>query len=71
MFFEDVEVPDDQVLGEVGQGWTVAMSTAGSRARPELRSPARYSEAAARLVALYHAALGRPDADRADGVARA
>src|ERR1019366_7425437 len=30
LFFEDVFVPDEQVLGGVGQGWSVAMATAGS-----------------------------------------
>ncbi len=69
VFFEDVFVPDDQVLGGVGQGWTVAMSTAGSERGLSLRSPARYTEAAARLVALY-AARGRPGGRLADDVAR-
>ena len=53
IFLEDVEVGDDQVLGEVGDGWRVAMSTAGSERGMSLRSPARYTEAARRLVALY------------------
>ena len=53
IFFDDVEVPDDQVLGEVGDGWSVAMSTAGSERGLCLRSPARYTEAADRLVQLY------------------
>ena len=30
IFFDNVEVPEDQVLGEVGAGWSVAMATAGS-----------------------------------------
>jgi alkylation response protein AidB-like acyl-CoA dehydrogenase len=53
IFFEDVFVPDAQVLGEVGRGWNVAMATAGSERGLSLRSPARYTEAAGRLVALY------------------
>ncbi len=53
VFFEDVEVPDAQVLGGVGEGWKVAMATAGSERGLSLRSPARYTEAAARLVELY------------------
>jgi alkylation response protein AidB-like acyl-CoA dehydrogenase len=53
IFFEDVFVPDWLVLGEVGRGWSVAMATAGSERGLNLRSPARYSEAASRLVALY------------------
>jgi alkylation response protein AidB-like acyl-CoA dehydrogenase len=53
IFFEDVRVPDTQVLGGVGRGWQVAMATAGSERGLSLRSPARYTEAAARLLALY------------------
>ena len=50
VFFEDVAVSDDQVLGGVGEGWKVAMSTAGSERGLSLRSPARYTEAAGRLL---------------------
>ena len=53
IFFEEVFVPDEQVLGGVDQGWNVAMATAGSERGLSLRSPARYTEAASRLVALY------------------
>ena len=70
VFFEQVLVPDDQVLGGVGQGWTVAMSTAGSERGLSLRSPARYTEAAGRLVGLY-AERGQPAGRVADDVARA
>ena len=74
VFFEDVEVPDDQVLGGVGEGWKVAMATAGSERGLSLRSPARYTEAAGRLVELYRrqaAADPRHAARHADEVARA
>jgi alkylation response protein AidB-like acyl-CoA dehydrogenase len=74
VFFEDVEVPDDQVLGTVDQGWSVAMATAGSERGLSLRSPARYTEAAGRLVSLYRqrAAADPASAARvADDVARA
>jgi alkylation response protein AidB-like acyl-CoA dehydrogenase len=74
LFFEDVFVPDGQVLGGVGQGWSVAMATAGSERGLSLRSPARYSEAAGRLVSLYARTLA-DDPDRArrsaDAVAQA
>jgi alkylation response protein AidB-like acyl-CoA dehydrogenase len=53
VFFDDVHVPDDQVLGRPGDGWGVAMSTAGSERGMSLRSPARYTVAADRLVSLY------------------
>ena len=74
LFFEDVFVPDDLVLGEVGKGWNVAMATAGSERGLSLRSPARYSRAAERLVDLYADCLERdPDRARrsADSVAQA
>ena len=60
IFFDNVEVPEDQVLGEVGAGWSVAMATAGSERGLSLRSPARYTEAADRLVQLYAARAARP-----------
>jgi len=74
VFFEDVSVPDDQVLGTVNQGWSVAMATAGSERGLSLRSPARYTEAGRRLLSLYRR---RRESDpvaaglRADAVARA
>jgi alkylation response protein AidB-like acyl-CoA dehydrogenase len=74
VFFDGVEVPDDQVLGGVGDGWKVAMATAGSERGLSLRSPARYTEAAARLVDLYRTTLSDDPARAgraADAVARA
>lgn len=74
LFFESVFVPDSQVLGDVGQGWSVAMATAGSERGLSLRSPARYTEAASRLVSLYVEQLDRLPARAArsaDAVARA
>jgi alkylation response protein AidB-like acyl-CoA dehydrogenase len=69
IFFDNVEVPEDQVLGEVGGGWSVAMATAGSERGLSLRSPARYTEVADRLVQLF-ASRGGPPAS-ADAVALA
>jgi alkylation response protein AidB-like acyl-CoA dehydrogenase len=69
IFFEDVAVPDALVLGEVGAGWAVAMSTSGSERGLSLRSPARYVEAAARLVELFERS-GAP-VDALDAVAGA
>jgi hypothetical protein len=54
VFLEDAFVPDDMVLGEVDQGWAVAMATAGSERGLTLRSPGRFMAAADRLVDLYH-----------------
>jgi alkylation response protein AidB-like acyl-CoA dehydrogenase len=53
IFLDDVFVPDSDVLGEVGSGWKVAMSTAGSERGLSLRSPGRFLAAADRLVGLW------------------
>ncbi|CAN5541920.1 acyl-CoA dehydrogenase family protein [soil metagenome] len=53
IFFDDVFVPDADVLGGVGAGWNVAMSTAGNERGLSLRSPGRFCAAADRLVDLW------------------
>ncbi len=53
VFFDDARVGVENLLGEEGKGWNVAMSTAGFERGLMLRSPARFQETAARLVALY------------------
>ncbi len=53
IFFEDVFVPDADVLGGVGDGWRVAMSTAGNERGLSLRSPGRFTAAVDRLIALH------------------
>jgi alkylation response protein AidB-like acyl-CoA dehydrogenase len=53
IFFDEVRVPVENRLGEEGQGWNIAMSTAGFERGLMLRSPARFQETAKRLVALY------------------
>jgi alkylation response protein AidB-like acyl-CoA dehydrogenase len=53
LFLDDVFVPDRDVIGEPGQGWAVAMSTAGNERGLTLRSPGRFLAAADRLVALW------------------
>ena len=53
IFFSDVFVPDSDVLGAPGDGWRVAMSTAGNERGLSLRSPGRFCAAADRLVELY------------------
>ncbi|MFJ8994618.1 acyl-CoA dehydrogenase family protein [Streptomyces sp. NPDC102279] len=59
LFLDDVFVPDEDVIGEPGQGWRVAMSTAGNERGLTLRSPGRFLAAADRLVALWRE-LGDP-----------
>ncbi|MET3960135.1 alkylation response protein AidB-like acyl-CoA dehydrogenase [Marmoricola sp. OAE513] len=53
IFFDDVFVPDADVLGAPGDGWRVAMSTAGNERGLSLRSPGRFCAAADRLVELW------------------
>jgi alkylation response protein AidB-like acyl-CoA dehydrogenase len=52
VFLDGVEVGDDDVLGGVGAGWSVAMSTAGAERGLTLRSPGRFSAVVDRLRAL-------------------
>lgn len=69
IFFDDVKVPVDNVLGGEGMGWHVAMSTAGFERGLMLRSPARFQETARRLVQLYLANREAADRDPAIGEA--
>jgi alkylation response protein AidB-like acyl-CoA dehydrogenase len=60
LFFDDVRVPVANRLADEGQGWHVAMATAGFERGLMLRSPGRFQATARRLVELY-----RANADRA------
>jgi len=53
LFFDEVRVPVENLLGPEHGGWGVAMATAGFERGLLLRSPARFQAAAARLVDLY------------------
>jgi alkylation response protein AidB-like acyl-CoA dehydrogenase len=53
IFFDDVFVPDADVLGAPGDGWRVAMSTAGNERGLSLRAPGRFMAAAERLIGLW------------------
>ena len=53
VFLDDVRVPVANRLGAEGQGWSVAMATAGFERGLMLRSPARFQATARRLVELY------------------
>ncbi|MET8943478.1 acyl-CoA dehydrogenase family protein [Streptomyces sp. NPDC004542] len=53
LFLDEVFVPDADVIGEPGQGWRIAMSTAGNERGLTLRSPGRFLAAADRLHALW------------------
>ena len=62
VFFDDVRVSVDNRIGDEGQGWNVAMATAGFERGLLLRSPARFQRTAQRLVQLYR--RHREQADR-------
>jgi len=68
VFFDGAIVPDADVIGEVGQGWKVAMATTSSERGLTLRSPGRFMAAADRLRALYGA---HPEPRHADDVVEA
>lgn len=63
VFFDNVFVPDDDgtdatrakggILGDVNNGWGVAMATTSSERGLTLRSPGRFQATAARLMELY------------------
>jgi alkylation response protein AidB-like acyl-CoA dehydrogenase len=65
LFLDEVFVPDADVIGEPGDGWRVAMSTASNERGLTLRSPGRFTAAADRLVELWRA---RPDPSLRDRV---
>jgi alkylation response protein AidB-like acyl-CoA dehydrogenase len=65
IFLDDVFVPDEDVIGEPGDGWRVAMSTASNERGLTLRSPGRFVAAAERLVDLWSE---NPDPKIADRV---
>ena len=73
VFFDDVRVNVDNRLGEEGQGWNVAMATAGFERGLLLRSPARYQRTAQKLMQLYrkHQAEADRDPSIRDAVLRA
>lgn len=65
LFFDEVRVPVENRLAGEGEGWNVAMATAGFERGLMLRSPGRFQATAKRLVELY-----RANADRASPGAR-
>jgi len=53
LFLDEVFVADEDVIGEPGQGWRIAMATAADERGLTLRSPGRFLAAADRLHALW------------------
>ncbi|MET7653200.1 MULTISPECIES: acyl-CoA dehydrogenase family protein [unclassified Streptomyces] len=64
LFLDEVFVPDEDVIGEPGQGWRIAMSTAANERGLTLRSPGRFLASADRLHALW-LERGSPEATAA------
>ncbi|MFF3756198.1 acyl-CoA dehydrogenase family protein [Streptomyces sp. NPDC002185] len=71
LFLDEVFVPDEDVIGAPGQGWRVAMSTAGNERGLTLRSPGRFTAAAERLTALWRESADPSDTALRDRVADA
>ncbi|MCX4509671.1 acyl-CoA dehydrogenase family protein [Streptomyces sp. NBC_01619] len=71
LFLDEVFVPDEDVIGEPGQGWRIAMSTTGNERGLTLRSPGRFLAAADRLVELWRSAADPSDTALRDRVADA
>ncbi|MFD4628690.1 acyl-CoA dehydrogenase family protein [Streptomyces sp. NPDC058284] len=71
LFLDDVFVPDEDVIGEPGQGWRIAMSTTGNERGLTLRSPGRFLAAADRLAGLWQAHADPADTALRDRVADA
>jgi alkylation response protein AidB-like acyl-CoA dehydrogenase len=78
LFLEDVFVPDDEndpagsgVIGQVNNGWKVAMSTAANERGLSLRSPGRFLATVDRLLALWKQHDGPPSTALAEKVADA
>jgi alkylation response protein AidB-like acyl-CoA dehydrogenase len=67
LFFDEVRVPVENRLAGEGEGWNVAMATAGFERGLMLRSPGRFQATAKRLVDLYkrHEADASPAAREA------
>ncbi len=65
-FLADDALPGGVVLGEVGQGWGVAMSTTSSERGLTLRSPGRFLATAQRLIEAWQALSSDERAARGD-----
>jgi alkylation response protein AidB-like acyl-CoA dehydrogenase len=71
IFLDEVFVPDGDVVGESGDGWRIAMSTAAHERGLSLRSPGRFLATAGRLAELWRLAGDPSDTATAHRVADA
>jgi len=71
IFLDDVFAGDADVIGDPGEGWRVAMSTASHERGLSLRSPGRFLAAADRLIGLWRRSGGQDGSALGDQVADA
>ncbi len=71
IFFDNVRTPVENRLGGEGDGWNVAMATAGFERGLMLRSPGRFQAAAQRLIELYRANASHAAPSTREAVVRA
>jgi alkylation response protein AidB-like acyl-CoA dehydrogenase len=71
IWLDEVFVPDEDVIGDVGDGWRVAMSTASNERGLSLRSPGRFLASAQRLLELWRERGDASDTALANRVADA
>lgn len=71
IFFDEVRVPITNRIAGEGEGWSVAMATAGFERGLMLRSPARFQAAAKRLVGLYREKCAYASSGAREAVVRA
>jgi alkylation response protein AidB-like acyl-CoA dehydrogenase len=71
IFFEEARVPVENRVGEEGQGWQIAMTTAGFERGLMLRSPARFQSTAQKLIELYRRRARDCEASTGAAVAQA
>jgi alkylation response protein AidB-like acyl-CoA dehydrogenase len=70
IFFDDVRVPVENRMGEEGQGWNVAMATAGFERGLMLRSPGRFQKTSKDLIELYKENRETADPSISDAVVK-
>jgi alkylation response protein AidB-like acyl-CoA dehydrogenase len=71
LFFDEVRVPVANRIAGEGEGWSVAMATAGFERGLMLRSPARFQAMAKRLVALLRTRRHTASAQAREAVVQA
>ncbi|WP_338445573.1 acyl-CoA dehydrogenase family protein [Pelagerythrobacter marensis] len=70
LFFDEVRVPAENRIAGEGEGWKVAMATAGFERGLMLRSPGRFQATAARLMALLRETAERASPGLREDVVR-